>query len=157
MWPKSFLVLAFLAHITSSTSVIKSSDEFRSDCRALASYLNIPHGNVSSSSLVTTGTTLQFPNSDQTCNRPSQTVSVDLCRVELTIATSNRSSISMEAWLPANWTGRFLSTGNGGLGGCIQYEDIEYGASLGFATVGTNNGHDGMTGESFLDNARSQL
>ena len=153
MWPKSFLVLAFLAHITSSTSVIKSSDEFRSDCRALASYLNIPHGNVSSSSLVTAGTTLQFPNSDQTCNRPSQTVSVDLCRVELTIATSNRSSISMEAWLPANWTGRFLSTGNGGLGGCIQYEDIEYGASLGFATVGTNNGHDGMTGESFLDNA----
>jgi hypothetical protein len=58
----------------------------------------------------------------------------------------------METWLPQNWSGRFLSVGNGGLGGCIQYEDIEYGASLGFATVGTNNGHDGMTGRSFLNN-----
>ncbi|GME48352.1 Tannase/feruloyl esterase [Neofusicoccum parvum] len=58
----------------------------------------------------------------------------------------------MEAWLPKDWSGRFLSTGNGGLGGCIQYEDIEYAASLGFAAVGTNNGHDGMSGSSFLNN-----
>ncbi|EXJ88746.1 feruloyl esterase [Capronia coronata CBS 617.96] len=58
----------------------------------------------------------------------------------------------MEIWLPEDWSGRFLSTGNGGLGGCIQYEDIEYAASLGFAAVGTNNGHDGMSGRSFLNN-----
>jgi hypothetical protein len=58
----------------------------------------------------------------------------------------------MEAWLPENWSGRFLSTGNGGLGGCIQYEDLEYTTSLGFAAVGTNNGHDGTTGVSFLNN-----
>ncbi|KAG7108822.1 feruloyl esterase B-1 like protein [Verticillium longisporum] len=55
----------------------------------------------------------------------------------------------METWLPLNWSGRFLSTGNGGLGGCIQYEDIQYAASLGFATVGTNNGHDGGDGSTF--------
>ncbi|KAG7136369.1 feruloyl esterase B-2 like protein [Verticillium longisporum] len=55
----------------------------------------------------------------------------------------------METWLPLDWSGRFLSTGNGGLGGCIQYEDIQYAASLGFATVGTNNGHDGGDGSTF--------
>lgn len=26
--------------------------------------------------------------------------------------------------LPLNWTGRFLGTGNGGVDGCIQYEDV---------------------------------
>ncbi|KAH7377484.1 tannase and feruloyl esterase [Cadophora sp. MPI-SDFR-AT-0126] len=153
MWQKTFIVLASLAHIANTKPVGNATSEFRSKCTDLALSLDIPHGTVSSSSLVAAGSTLQFPNSDPTCTRPSQSVSVDLCRVTLTVATSNRSSISMETWLPANWTGRFLSTGNGGLGGCIQYEDIEYGASLGFATVGTNNGHDGMTGESFLNNA----
>ncbi|KAH9205856.1 tannase and feruloyl esterase [Leptodontidium sp. 2 PMI_412] len=153
MWSKTLLSLASLAHSAYGAPVWNATSDFSSKCTALASSLSIPHGNVSSSALVTAGSTLQFPNSDPSCTRPSQSVSVDLCRVALTVTTSDRSSISMEAWLPANWKGRFLSTGNGGLGGCIQYEDIEYGASLGFATVGTNNGHDGMTGESFLNNA----
>ncbi|TDZ13832.1 putative feruloyl esterase B-2 [Colletotrichum spinosum] len=68
------------------------------------------------------------------------------------VATSSRSGFKLEAWLPQNWTGRFLSTGNGGLGGCVQYEDLDYASSLGFATVATNNGHDGMSGASFLNN-----
>lgn len=55
----------------------------------------------------------------------------------------------MEAWLPSNWTGRFLSTGNGGTGGCIQYEDVAYGVSYGFATVAANNGHNGTSGVEF--------
>ncbi|KAH6723676.1 Tannase/feruloyl esterase [Leptodontidium sp. MPI-SDFR-AT-0119] len=147
--------LIFLATLAQSAygAPANVTNDFSSKCTALASSLNIPHGNVSSSALVSAGSTLQFPNSDPSCGRSSQSVSVNMCRVTLTIATSNRSSIAMEAWLPANWTGRFLSTGNGGLGGCIQYEDLDYAASLGFATVGTNNGHNGMTGESFLNNA----
>jgi hypothetical protein len=34
----------------------------------------------------------------------------------------------------------------------IKYEDIAYGASNGFTTVGANNGHNGTTGVAFLDN-----
>ncbi|GAO16881.1 hypothetical protein UVI_02012010 [Ustilaginoidea virens] len=49
----------------------------------------------------------------------------------------------MEVWLPDKWTGRVLAVGNSGLDGCIHYDDINYGVSAGFATVGTNNGHDG--------------
>ncbi|KAK8042506.1 Tannase/feruloyl esterase [Apiospora phragmitis] len=43
-----------------------------------------------------------------------------------------------------------LSTGNGGIGGCVQYDDVEWAASLGFAAVATNNGHDGMTAVPFF-------
>ncbi|KAH7053333.1 Tannase/feruloyl esterase, partial [Macrophomina phaseolina] len=128
------------------------SDEFREKCTSLGNSLNIPGARATLAQFVANGTTLDFPDSDASCTRPSQTVSTDLCRIALRVATSNRSGISMEAWLPVDWSGRFLSTGNGGLGGCIQYEDIEYAASLGFAAVGTNNGHDGMTGQSFLNN-----
>lgn len=49
-------------------------------------------------------------------------------------------------------TGRFLSIGNGGLSGCIQYADLAYTASYGFASVGANNGHNGTSGEAFLNN-----
>ncbi|MCO5599794.1 hypothetical protein L7F22_053901 [Adiantum nelumboides] len=42
-----------------------------------------------------------------------------------------------------------MTTGNGGLGGCIQYTDMTYGSDQGFATVGTNNGHDGNYGLPF--------
>lgn len=73
----------------------------------------------------------------------------DVCRVAMTVDTSATSSMSLEAWLPANWTGRFLSGGNGGLTGCVQYPDLSYGSASGFATVSGNNGHNGTSGESF--------
>lgn len=68
------------------------------------------------------------------------------------VETSNRSEITLEAWLPIDWNGRFLSTGNGGVSGCIQYVDLAYTASFGFATVGANNGHNGTSGQAFYNN-----
>jgi feruloyl esterase len=65
------------------------------------------------------------------------------------VAMSNVLGITLEAWLPSDWTGRFLSTGNGGIYGCIQYEDIAYGTSFDFATVGANNGHNRTSGKAF--------
>jgi feruloyl esterase len=76
----------------------------------------------------------------------------------------------METWLPKNWTGRFLSTGNVGLGGCthffnlasqlpisthllgIQYVDLAYTTAQGFATVGANDGQNDTNGALFLNN-----
>lgn len=125
---------------------------FERKCASFANTLQVPHGKVVLTEFVPAGTTLQFPDSEPSCNRTSQQVTTDLCRVGLTVETSYRSGLYMESWLPKSWTGRFLSTGNGGLGGCIQYEDVEYAASLGFAAVGTNNGHDGMSGKFYLNN-----
>ena len=67
---------------------------------------------------ITAGTNLTLPDNDPTCNRSSQIVPVNICRVGLSIPTSNRSSISFELWLPENWSDRFLVTGNGGIDGC---------------------------------------
>src|SRR5690242_2714359 len=125
---------------------------FSASCTSFIDILVVPNGTVSFTEYITANTTLKFPNTDPSCVRPSQIVSANLCRVGLDVTTSARSSLRMEVWLPEKWSGRFLSTGNGGLGGCIQYEDMEYTTAQGFAAVGTNNGHDGSTGVSFFNN-----
>lgn len=129
---------------------------FDTQCASLADKLRgtLDNATVWFSEVVTAGTNLTLADYDPSCGALYQVVSVDLCRVALFVPTSERSNISMEAWLPTSeeWTGRFLSTGNGGLGGCIQYADLAYTASLGFSTVGTNNGHNGSRGTAFLDN-----
>ncbi|THU90666.1 tannase-domain-containing protein [Dendrothele bispora CBS 962.96] len=112
-----------------------------------------PNATVWFSELVPAGTNVTFPDNDPTCARSSQVVLTDTCRIAMFIPTSERSNISFEAWFPRNWTGRFLSTGNGGLSGCIQYEDMAYASALGFATVGANNGHNGTSGRPFLNNS----
>jgi len=45
-----------------------------------------------------------------------------------------------------------LGLGNGGLGGCIDYSNLDYGSTLHFASVGSDNGHDGSSsnGSAFL-------
>ncbi|KAG6915854.1 hypothetical protein DXG01_009561 [Tephrocybe rancida] len=76
--------------------------------------------------------------------------STSVCRVQFVVNTTTTSAVHAEAWLPDTWYGRFLALGNGGLGGCIDYLNLDYGASLHFATVGSNNGHDGTDGSVFV-------
>ncbi|KAI9697495.1 MAG: Tannase and feruloyl esterase [Bogoriella megaspora] len=133
----------------------QNNESFEDNCTALGS-LQLPNATIWFSQYVPAGTNLSFADSDPTCQASGyafQAVSVSLCRIALYVATSNRSGISMETWLPSNWTGRFLSTGNGGLNGCIPYNDMAYTTGLGFATVGANNGHNGTSGEAFLNNS----
>ncbi|KAF7366036.1 Carboxylic ester hydrolase [Mycena venus] len=74
-----------------------------------------------------------------------------LCRVQLVINTTSTSAVHAEAWLPDTWFGRFLALGNGGLGGCVDYTGLNYGTSLHFASIGSDNGHDGNSGIVFLN------
>ncbi|KLO15223.1 tannase and feruloyl esterase [Schizopora paradoxa] len=83
---------------------------------------------------------------------PTAKIQTPLCRVQFTIETSETSVVTAEMWLPDTWHGRFLALGNGGLAGCINYKDLEYGTSMHFATVASNNGHDGDTSIFFIDN-----
>ncbi|KAK7063616.1 carboxylic ester hydrolase [Favolaschia claudopus] len=129
-----------------------AASNFPHACSSLASRLSIPNTTISSTSFVAAGTNLTFPTLDPSCAPLFQVVSSDVCRVVLDIATSNRSRTVTEVWLPSNWTGRFLATGNGGIGGCIQYYDVDYGASLGFATTGSDGGHSGQNGTLWLNN-----
>lgn len=134
-------------------------------CLNLASILILPNTTVQFTEVIPANTTLAFPDNHPSCNRPAQFIPVDICRVVAITTTStatassrafepsiSRGEISIEAWLPFAWNGRFLATGNGGLNGCIQYEDVSHGISRGFATVGSNNGHNGTSGEPFYRN-----
>ena len=144
-------LIACTATLLLPSHALITQDQFEKMCDDLASSLNVENGAISSIDFVPAGTNLTIPV-DPSCPPGTQFVLVDFCRVTLDLATSDRSSTYMEAWLPRNWTGRFLATGNSGIGGCVHYWDMAYGAALGFATTGSNNGHWGMNGTTFLKN-----
>ncbi|KAJ1334927.1 feruloyl esterase [Microdochium nivale] len=98
------------------------------------------------------GTIITLPYSKDLCPTYgfTATATSDICRVVFNVTRVPGSSIRMDAWLPADWNGRFLATGGGGIGGCIDYSGLQIGAGLGFATLGTNGGHDGESGHDFF-------
>lgn len=62
-------------------------------------------------------------------------------RVCLTSKPTEKSDIKIEVWLPQEgWNGRFLGTGNGGLGGSISYSTLISGLRAGFAVANTDMG-----------------
>lgn len=140
-----------LASASVSAAATLPGGSFEAKCAAIASKLKIENATVWFTQFVAGGTNLSLPQNNVTCGQSSQIVPADICRIALAVSTSKSSGISMEAWLPSNWTGRFLSTGNGGLNGCVSYADIAYGSSLGFAAVGANNGHNGTSGGAFYN------
>lgn len=155
----STLVLLALSYVRIAEASMSAfprttPSNFSSACAALRNTFESPNVTVNFAEFVPAGTNLTLTQDYDldTCTEPSQVVYNDLCRVAMYVSTSNISGITLEAWLPANWTGRFLGTGTGGLSGCIQYEDLSYGALNGFATIGTNAGHNGTSGLAFYHN-----
>jgi hypothetical protein len=96
-----------------------ASSDFQQQCLTFKPHQLIPGASLHILSYVPANTTLTFPDNDASCNRKAQLVSVDICRMALSIKTSPHSNIIFEAWLPETWTGRFLATGNGGIDGCM--------------------------------------
>lgn len=66
------------------------------------------------------------------------------CRVTATVKPTADSDIKMEVWMPASgWNGKFEAVGNGGWAGRIHYEGLSESLKGGFATAGTDTGHEG--------------
>jgi feruloyl esterase len=67
------------------------------------------------------------------------------CQVKVNAKPAADSEIKIEIWLPAvsNWNGKFAGTGNGGYSGAIGYGDMRSALRQGYATAGSNTGHDG--------------
>ncbi|KAG6368698.1 hypothetical protein INS49_002911 [Diaporthe citri] len=138
--------VAFL-HISHAYSLNRTFEE---SCSAFASETNIPNVEVHFSQCLPVGYNLSIPDFPQSCieshgSSANQIIRSEVCRVAMLVNTSSSSSMTLEAWLPSNWTGCFLIGGNGGLSGCIQYPNLSYGSSSGFATVSGNNGHNGSS------------
>jgi hypothetical protein len=74
--------------------------------------------------------------------------SVDLpafCRVRGEIRPTSDSHINFEVWMPAaQWNGKFEQLGNGGLAGTINVFSLAADMKKGYATAGTDDGHQGV-------------
>lgn len=87
---------------------------FVANCSRFSALVEIPGAITHFTQYVPSGTNLVLPDNHISCGTPSQPISFDMCRLAMSVPTSNESEISFEAWFPRNWTGRFLSTGNRG-------------------------------------------
>jgi feruloyl esterase len=66
------------------------------------------------------------------------------CRVAAEIKPTKDSDIRIEVWMPAaGWNGKFLAVGNGGWSGAIWYPHMALALTQGYATAGTDTGHEG--------------
>ncbi len=64
------------------------------------------------------------------------------CRVSGILRPTSDSVIRFEVWMPQQaWNHRFLGTGNGGFAGSIYYGALGDNLKRGFATAGTDAGH----------------
>jgi feruloyl esterase len=116
-------------------------------CQQLATTLNaLPDVAVLNTTHLTGGAIIALPGLVPSCANSAgysaARATTDLCRAVINVKTSSSSTDRIEAWLSDDWNGRFLATGNGGTGGCIDYGNLMNGASFGFATFGTNGGHE---------------
>jgi feruloyl esterase len=116
----NFAVLLVFAWVHAWLSALGNAQSPPSEhqCLALIADLALPNTIVNVAQFVYSGTIITFPDNHPTCDRPSQVVSTDLCRLALNVTTSPFSSIILEVWLPTSWSGRFLGTGTQGFSGC---------------------------------------
>src|SRR6266849_4212087 len=66
------------------------------------------------------------------------------CRVTAEDKPTPDSDIKLEVWMPATgWNGKFRGQGNGGFAGEIDYTSLALAVSQGYASGGTDTGHEG--------------
>ncbi|RFN53439.1 putative feruloyl esterase b-2 [Fusarium flagelliforme] len=143
-----------LGKVLLSLPALAASALAGSTSKCEVSTISIANATVDSVSHHPRGDVIALPNTVASCGGPSLKVNItsDLCRVVVNVSTSDSSSTRIEAWLPDDWNSRLLATGTGGIGGCIDYRFVQNGAHLGFASFGTNTGHDGEQGFDFFLN-----
>jgi feruloyl esterase len=63
------------------------------------------------------------------------------CRVAATLTPTPDSNIKIEVWLPySGWNGRYVGTGNGGIGGQFFYNSLAHFLALNYAVANTDMG-----------------
>ena len=81
-------------------------------CTSLAG-LTLPETSITAAERVAAGT-YTAPDGEVFTNLPA------FCRIAATLTPTSDSNIKIEVWMPfSGWNGRFLGTGNGGIGGLI--------------------------------------
>jgi feruloyl esterase len=108
-------------------------------CESLAS-LHLPGTTITIAAMVPAGT----------FDPPGATPPIDTtaCRVAGSITPTSDSNIQFEVWMPASgWNRKFLSAGEGGYAGAINYGGIADALRRGYAGGSTDTGHVGGTAD----------
>jgi feruloyl esterase len=127
-----FVVLAFYAWPASAVAA---------PCDELGR-LPIPNTDVGKAEIVAPG---EFtpPNAEPAAAASYRSLR-SFCRVAATLKPTNDSEIKVEVWLPVGeWNRKFQAVGNGGWAGVIPYNSMAGALSAGYATAGTDAGHEG--------------
>jgi len=116
-------------------------------CESLAN-LKLPHTTITSASVVGEGP-LSVAAAPGAPNAP--VVVPARCEVKGIIKPASDSEIKFALWLPASaWNGKYRQEGNGGWAGNIPYQAMIDPLRRGYATAGTDDGHEGgVTGASW--------
>ncbi|KAF2432158.1 tannase and feruloyl esterase [Tothia fuscella] len=139
-------ILRFSFDVIHATSSV--ADQFEQDCASLAAKQSFTITTIFFSQYAAAGSNIIV----QAMGPTTLKIPGNICRIGAYAATSNRSGINFETWLPRNWTGSFVSHGNGGLSGSIDYSSLAYTSSNGFAAVSANSGHNGSSGITMYQN-----
>lgn len=109
-------------------------------CESLAS-LSLPYTTITSAHSVAAGAfspTRGAPPAETYRKLPA------FCRVTATVRPTSDSNIKMEVWMPAaGWNGAFEGNGSSGIGGAIPYSAMAVSLQAGYATAGSDTGHEG--------------
>jgi feruloyl esterase len=126
-----------------ATSVAAAPARDATSCESLAK-LALPDTTITMAESVAAGAFtippggLPIPGGVSAKNLPA------FCRVAATIKPTSDSDIRVEVWLPASaWNGKFQAIGNGGWIGAIIYQPMTAALARGYATAGTDTGHQG--------------
>jgi feruloyl esterase len=145
---KSFAHLLLLVVLLNHASI--AQDKQVKSCKPCASFtqLALPEVRISKAESQLRDTINANPF------EPPVIVSVPFCRLEGIIG----NEIGFELYLPANWNGRFLMSGNGGFAGAFQNSLVNY-VNEGYAIASTNTGHtgSGIQADWALNNMERQL
>src|SRR2546430_2579845 len=106
-------------------------------CESLKN-LNLPDTTISSAATVPAGT----------AQAPAPAMDTTACRVTGSIKPTTDSDIRFEVWMPSTgWNRKFLSAGEGGYAGAINYNGIRDALRRGYAGGSTDTGHVGGTAD----------
>jgi feruloyl esterase len=117
MYSLKSLLLAGLGLYVESAATANQDPKFA--CAQLPRSLQLQNTTILSVSYVTANSTVSTAGSCQS----NATISSNLCRIYAQVNTSSTSETKFEMWLPDEYYGRFITLGNGGLGGCTFFNE----------------------------------
>lgn len=140
-------IRAFASVVTAALLGPAAAHAASHDCAGLAG-LTLLHAAVTAAEDVQ-----QYPPADQVDPKGPPPLKEPFCRVRITATPTPDSDIRIELWIPSGdgWNGRYLQVGNGGFAGRVPYRSLMAGVRKGYATAGTDDGHEAIKDDDSTD------